>query len=46
MGEVSRLLIASPKLRPMETFLLILLSSLIGFDAPYFFFLFSLLITR
>ena len=38
MGEVSRLLFASPGLRPMETFLLILLSILIGFDAPYFFY--------
>ena len=36
MGEVSRLLIASPRLRPMETFLLILLSIVIGSDAPYF----------
>ena len=36
MGEVSRLLIASPRLRPMETFFLILFSSLIGIDAPYF----------
>ena len=40
MDEVSRLLIASPRLRPMEMFLLILLSSLIGFDAPYFFYYF------
>ena len=36
MGEVSRLLIASPGPRPMETFFLILFSSLIGIDAPYF----------
>ena len=35
MGEVSRLLIASPRLGPMEMFFLILFSSLIGIDAPY-----------
>ena len=35
MGEVSRHLIASPRLRLMETFFLILLSSLMGIDAPY-----------
>ena len=35
MGEVSRLLIASPGPRPMETFVLILFSCLIGIDAPY-----------
>ena len=35
MGEVSRLLFASPRPRPMETFLLILFSSLVGIDAPY-----------
>ena len=35
MGEVSRLLIASPRPRPMETFFLILFSSLIGIYAPY-----------
>ena len=45
MGEVSRLLVASPSPRPMETFLLILLSILIGLDAPYFF-SFTLLIAR
>ena len=36
MGEVSRLLIASPRLRQMETFFLIVFSSLVGIDAPYF----------
>ena len=46
MGEVSRLLVASPRLRPMETFLLILLSSLIGFDAPYFFLFFVYMSVR
>ena len=35
MGEVSRLLIASPGLRLMETFILIIFSSLVGNDAPY-----------
>ena len=39
MGEVFRLLVASPGLRPMEISLLNVLSSLIGFDAPYFFFI-------
>ena len=38
MCEVSRLLIDSAGLRPMETFFLISLSSLIGFDAPYLLF--------
>ena len=42
MGEVSRLPIASPRLRPMETFLLLVFSSLVGIDAPYFCFIFSL----
>ena len=42
MGEVSRLLVASPGLRPMETFLLIVFSGLIGLDAPYYCFYFSL----
>ena len=37
MGEVSRLLIASPRPRLMETFFLILFSSLIGIDVPYSF---------
>ena len=32
MGEVSRLLVASPRPRLMETFFLILFSSLIGID--------------
>ena len=36
MGEVSRVLIASPGPRLMETFLLIVFSSLKGIDAPYF----------
>ena len=40
MGEVSRLLIASPGVRQMETFFLILFSSLIGIDARYSFFLY------
>ena len=35
MGEVSRLLIASPRPRLMKTFFLIVFSSLIGIDAPY-----------
>ena len=35
MAEVSRLLVASPRLRPMKTFFFILFSSLIGIDAPY-----------
>ena len=35
MGEVSRLLVASPGLRLMETFFLIVFSSLMGIDAPY-----------
>ena len=35
MGEVSRLLVASPIQRLMETFFLIVFSSLIGIDAPY-----------
>ena len=35
MGEVSRLLVASPGLRLMETFFLNLFSSLIGIDVPY-----------
>ena len=36
MGEVSRLLVASPGLRLMEMFFfLILFSSLMGIDAPY-----------
>ena len=35
MGKVSRLLVASPGLRLMEKFFLILFSSLIGIDAPY-----------
>ena len=34
MGEVSRLLVASPRPRLMEMFFLIF-SSLIGIDAPY-----------
>ena len=50
MGKVSRLLIASPRPRLMETFFLILFSSLIGIDAPYLLiymnviFLFSIII--
>ena len=36
IGEVPRLLVASPRLKLMETFFLIVLSSLIGIDAPYF----------
>ena len=35
MSEVSRLLIASPGPRLMETFILIIFSSLVGSDAPY-----------
>ena len=35
MHKVSRLLIASPGLRLMETFFPIVFSSLIGIDAPY-----------
>ena len=35
MGEVSRLLVASPRPRLMETFFFILFSSLIWIDAPY-----------
>ena len=35
MGEVSRVLVASPGPRLMETFFLNLFSSLIGIDAPY-----------
>ena len=35
MGEVSRLLIASPRLRLMEMFFLILFSNLIGIYVPY-----------
>ena len=35
MGEVSRLLITSPGLRLMETFILIIFSSLVGCDALY-----------
>ena len=49
ISEVSRLFIASPRLRPMETFFLILFSSLIGIDAPYLIIIlsfFSLLFTR
>ena len=42
MGEVSRLLAASPGPRLMETFLLIVFCSLVGIDAPYFCFIFSL----
>ena len=34
MGEVSRLLIASPRPRLIETFILIIFSSLVGSDAP------------
>ena len=37
MGEVSRLLVASSRPKLMETFFLILFSSLIGIDAPYSF---------
>ena len=40
MGEVSRLLASSPRPRPMEAFLLIVFSSLVGIDAPYFCFIF------
>ena len=36
MGEVSRLLIASPRLRLMETFILDIFSCLVGIDAPHF----------
>ena len=43
-GEVSRLLIASPIQRLMETFFLILFSSLIGIDAPYSFLYFNIII--
>ena len=35
MGGVSRLLVASPRPRPMEKFFLVF-SSLVGIDAPYF----------
>ena len=35
MGEVSRLLVASPGPRLMEWFFCIVFSSLIGIDAPY-----------
>ena len=35
MGDVSRLLVASPRPRVMEMFFLIVFSSLIGIDAPY-----------
>ena len=44
MGEVSRLLIASSRLRPMETFFLILFSSLMGIDASYFLLLFFIIL--
>ena len=40
MGEVSRLPVASPGPRPMETFLLVVCSSLVGSNAPYSFFIF------
>ena len=49
MGEVSRLLLASPRPRPMETFFLFYFPSLIGIDAPYLLIiiiLFLLLFTR
>ena len=36
MGEVSRLLIASPRLRIMEMFILNIFFYLVGIDAPYF----------
>ena len=47
MGEFSRLPIASSRLRPMETFLLILFSSLIGIGAPYSFlyYIFNIIIS-
>ena len=45
MGEVSRLLIASPGLRLMETFFLILFSSLIGIDTPYSFLYINIIIS-
>ena len=46
MGEVSRLLVASPRPRLMETFFLILFSSLIGIDAPYsLFYIFNIIIS-
>ena len=35
MGEVSRFLVSSPRLQIMETFILIIFSSLVGCDAPY-----------
>ena len=45
MGEVSRLLITSPRLRLMETFFLILFPSLIGIDAPYSFLYINIIIS-
>ena len=42
MSEVSRLLVTSPGLKLMETFLLIVFSSLVGIDAPYYCSCFSL----
>ena len=44
MGEVSRLLVASPRPRLMETFFLILFSSLIGIDVPYSFLYINIII--
>ena len=44
MGEASRLLVASPRPRPMEVFFLILSSSLIGSGAPYSFIFYSFIL--